>query len=62
MKQLKNCVQKQVEANGSNWDLYLHATAFAVRTNETYNSKMSPSEMIIGSKLVQPLENAIDIA
>ena len=59
VKQLKSCVQKQVEENGENWDLYLSATAFAVRTNLTYNSKISPAELIVGSKLVQPIDVAV---
>ena len=59
VKQLKRCVQKQVNEKGTDWDLYLHATAFAVRSNLTYNSKVSPSELIIGSKLVQPIDDAV---
>ena len=59
VKQLKRCVQKQVDENGTNWDLFLHATAFAVRSNMIYNSKISPSELIIGSKLAQPIDDAV---
>ena len=60
VKQLKRCVQKQVDEKGTDWDLYMHATAFAVRSNLTYNSKISPSELIIGSKLVQPIDDAVN--
>ena len=57
VKQLKSCIQKQVESNGTDWDLYLHTTAFAIRSNVAYNTKFSPSELMIGSKLVQPIDN-----
>ena len=60
VKQLKSCIQKQVEANGSDWDLYLHTTAFAIRSNVAYNTKHSPSELVLGEKLVQPVDHIID--
>ncbi len=57
VKQLKSCVQKQVEKNGENWDLFLQATAFAIRSNIAYNTKVSPAELIFGEKLTQPIDN-----
>ena len=55
VKQLKSCIQKQVESNGTDWDLFLHTTAFAVRSNMAYNTNFSPAKLVIGSKLVQPI-------
>ena len=60
VKQLKVCIQKQVEKNGSDWDLYLDSTAFAIRSNTTYNTKFSPAELVIGAKLVQPIDDIVD--
>ena len=37
VKQMKSCVQKQVDRNGGDWDLFLQATAFAIRSNIAYN-------------------------
>ena len=59
VKQLKACVQKQVEKNGTDWDLYLQATAFAIRTNQAYNTKLSPAELIVGSKLMLPIDDVV---
>ncbi len=38
VRQLKSCIQKQVETNGSDWDLYLQTTAFAIRSNIAHNT------------------------
>ena len=38
----------------------MHATAFAVRSNQTYNSKVCPSELIMGSKLMQPIDEIVE--
>ena len=62
VKQLKSCIQKQVEANGSDWDLYIQATAFAVRSNIAYNTKVSPAELMIGTKLSQPLDQVLELS
>ena len=60
VKQLKSCIQKQVDQNGSDWDLYVQATAFAVRSNIAYNTKCTPAELVLGSKLTQPIDQLID--
>ena len=60
VKQLKSCIQKQVDNNGSNWDLFLQATAFAVRTNMAYNTKHTPAEIILGDKINQPLDHLFE--
>ena len=60
VKQLKSCIQKQVDENGSDWDLYLQSTAFAIRSNIAYNSKCTPAELMIGQKLSQPIDHVFD--
>ena len=60
VKQAKSCIQKQVEKNGSDWDLFLQTTAFAIRSNTTYNTKCSPAELIFGEKLIQPIGHLMD--
>lgn len=61
VKQLKSCIQKQVEENGSNWDLFLQMTAFAIRTNTNYSTGFSPAELMIGSKLEQPVDTIVNL-
>ena len=60
VRQLKSCIQKQVQENGSDWDLFLQPTAFAIRSNIAHNTKFSPAELIFGDKLVQPIDHLID--
>ena len=60
VRQLKSCIQKQVEANGSDWDLFLQPTAFAIRTNIAQNTKFSPAELIFGDKLAKPLDHLME--
>ncbi len=60
VKQLKSSIQKQVDENGTNWDLFLHSTAFAIRTNMAYNLKCSPAEIVFGEKLRQPIDHILD--
>ena len=61
VKQLKSCIQKQVENNGSNWDLFIQATAFAIRSNLAYNTKLSPAELVFGSKLTKPIDRLVNV-
>ena len=56
VKQTKSCIQKQVDLNGTNWDLFLQPTAFAIRSNVTNHTRLSPSELMLGSKLNQPVD------
>ena len=56
VKQTKLCLQKQVDEHGADWDLYLQPTAFAIRSNIAYHTHMSPAELLIGSKLKQPVD------
>ena len=60
VKQLKSCIQKQVDSNGSDWDLYLHTTAFAIRSNTAYNTKTSPAELLFGEKLSTPVDQIVE--
>ena len=62
VKQLKSCIRKQVDENGTDWDLYLQATAFAIRTNMAYHSKCAPAELILGQNLSQPIDHVFDEA
>ena len=61
VKLLKSCIQKQVQSNGADWDVFIHVTAFAIRSNISYNTKFTPSELMIGSKLVQPIDTVIGL-
>ena len=56
VKQTKSCIQKQVNQNGTNWDLFLQPTAFAIRSNVANHSRLCPSELILGCKLNQPVD------
>ena len=56
VKQTKSCIQKQVDENGINWDLFLQPTAFAIRSNIAHHTQLSPAELIIGTKLRQPVD------
>lgn len=59
VKQTKSCIQKQVDENGVNWDLFLQPTAFAIRSNIAHHTQLSPAELIIGSKLRQPVDSIL---
>ena len=60
VKQLKSCVQKQVDKNGGNWDLFIQSTAFAIRTNMAYNTKCTPAEVMLGEKISQPIDHVVE--
>ena len=51
VKVMKSCIQKHVDSHGSNWDLYIQAAAYAVRSNTAYNTKVSPAELVFGEKI-----------
>ena len=44
VKVLKTCIQKQVDKHELDWDQFIQAAAFAVRSNTAYNTKVSPAE------------------
>lgn len=56
VKQVKSCVQKQVDQFGRNWDLNLQAAVFAIRSNISSSTKVSPAELILGDKLSLPMQ------
>ena len=59
VKQVKSCIQKQVDNNGTNWDLFLQPTAFTIRSNTAHNTMFSPAELMVGCKLKQPIDYII---
>ena len=56
VKLMKSCVRKQVDRYGQNWDLYLHSTAFAIRSNINGSTKFTPAELILGENLRRPID------
>ena len=58
VKKLKSCVQKQVEQNGSNWDLFLQ-TQHLLSDHTNNSTGVSPAELMIGAKLIQPVDTLI---
>ena len=48
IKQLKLCIQKQVQLNGADWDLNLQSAAFALRSS----TQVTPAELVVGTKLI----------
>ena len=59
VKLLKSCIQKQVDQFGEDWDLYLHSTAFAIRTNINGSTKYTPAELILGDNLRRPIDVSV---
>ena len=57
---MKSCIQKQVNAHESDWDLDLQTTAFAICNNTAYNTKFTPSELMLGAKLSQPIDRFVE--
>ena len=56
VKILKNSIRKQVDEHGSDWDQYLQATAFAVRTSINNSTQCTPAELVLGANLMRPLD------
>ena len=54
VKQVKSCVQKQVDQYGRNWDLYLQSAVYAIRSSVNNSTKVTPAELILGAKLSLP--------
>ena len=51
VKQVKSCVQKQIDQYGSNWDLYLQSAVYAIRSSVNNSTKVTPAELIFGTEL-----------
>ena len=62
VKQMKSCIQKQVNDHGSDWDLHLQTTAFAIHNNIAHSTKFTPSELMLGTgtKLSQPIDRFVE--
>ena len=56
VKQVKSCVQKQVDQYGCNWDLYLQSAVYAIRSSVNNSTKVTPAELLLGAKLSLPTE------
>jgi hypothetical protein len=56
IKVIKNSIRKQVDDHGMNWDQYLQATAFAVRSSINNSTKCAPAELVLGGNLVRPID------
>ena len=56
VKIMKSCIRKQVDQYGQDWDLYLHSTAFAIRTSINGSTKFTPAELILGDNLRRPID------
>ena len=56
IKILKNSIKKQVDEHGSDWDQYLQATAFAVRSSINNSTQCTPAELVLGANLMRPLD------
>ena len=62
VKVLKSCIQKQTETHGTDWDLYLHSTAFAIRSHYmSLHTKVSPAKIILGAELKQPVQQLLPL-
>ena len=56
IKLVKNSIRKQVDVHGSNWDQYIQATAFALRTSINQGTNCTPAELVLGGNLVRPID------
>ena len=54
VKQLKSCVQKQVDLYGRNWGSYLQSAVYAIRSSVNNSTKVTPVGLILGAKLSLP--------
>ena len=61
VKVVKSCLRKQVDRYGKNWDLYLDATAFAIRTSINNSTKHTPAEMMFGENLRRPVDVSVPL-
>ena len=56
VKQVKSCIQKQVDSHGRDWDLHLQSAVYAIRSNPNNSTKVTPAELIFGTKLSLPAQ------
>ena len=50
VKQVKSCVQKQVDQYRCNWDLYLQSAVYAIHSSVSNSTKVTPAELLLGVK------------
>ena len=55
VKQVKSCIQKQVDTHGRNWDHHLQASAYAIRTSVSTSTNVTPAELVFGAKISTPV-------
>ena len=56
IKILKDCIKKQVDKHGSNWDLHIQSAMYAVRSSICRSTGFTPSQMILGEILKIPVD------
>ena len=56
VKVLKSCIQKQVDLQGLDCDLYLHSAMYAARTSVNSSTGFAPSQMVLGSHIKLPVD------
>ena len=56
VKLLKNAIRKQVDIHGRDWDQFVQATAFALRTSINQGTNCTPAELVLGGNLVRPID------
>ncbi len=54
VKQVKSCVQKQVDQYSRHWDSYLQSAVYAIRSSVHNSTKVIPADLIFGAKLSLP--------
>ena len=56
VKILKDCIKKQVDKHGSDWDLYIQSAMYVVRSSICTSTDFTPSQMILGEILKFPVD------
>ena len=56
VKQVKSCVQKQVDQYGCNWDWYLQSAVYAIHSCVNSSTRVTTAELLLGAKLSLPTE------
>ena len=56
VKILKDCIKKQVDKHGGDWDLYIQSAMYAVRYSIFTSTGFTPSQMILGQIIKIPVD------
>ena len=51
VKQVKSCIQKQVDTHGPNWDHHLQSSAYAIHMSVSTSTNVTPGELVFGAML-----------